>query len=75
VPETIALVGAGNVHYSDLLRVPLSTVDQSSSVIGESAAELLLQVIESKRQRSPKAILIDARLIVRDSSLRHGASL
>jgi LacI family transcriptional regulator len=75
VPETIALVGAGNVHYSDLLRVPLSTVDQSSSVIGESAAELLLQVIESKRQRSPKAILIDPRLIVRDSSLRHGASL
>ncbi|MGH9672749.1 MAG: LacI family DNA-binding transcriptional regulator, partial [Bryobacteraceae bacterium] len=35
VPEDIAIVGAGNVHYSDLLRVPLSTVDQSSTLIGE----------------------------------------
>src|SRR5262249_50631822 len=28
VPEDVAIIGAGNVHYSDLLRVPLSTVDQ-----------------------------------------------
>ena len=28
VPRDVAIVGAGNVHYSDLLRVPLSTVDQ-----------------------------------------------
>src|SRR5579864_6613037 len=40
VPGDIAVVGAGNVHYSDLLRVPLSTIDQSSSLIGQTAAEL-----------------------------------
>ena len=41
VPDDIAVIGAGNVHYSDLLRVPLSTVDQSSATIGETAADLL----------------------------------
>ena len=27
VPEDIAVVGAGNVHYSDVLAVPLTTID------------------------------------------------
>jgi hypothetical protein len=31
VPEGIAVIGAGNVHYSDLLRVSLSAVDQNST--------------------------------------------
>ena len=48
VPGDIAIIGAGNVHYSDLLRVPLSTIDQSSLAIGEKAAELLVRCIETK---------------------------
>jgi len=70
VPEDIAIVGAGNVHYSDLLRVPLSTVDQSSTLIGEMAADLLMQCMESKTKVPPRKILIPPRLVVRDSSRR-----
>ncbi len=70
VPQQIAIIGAGNVHYSDLLRVPLSTVDQSSSLIGERAAELLARCIESKTLAEPERIFIPPRLIVRDSSRR-----
>lgn len=70
VPEDLAVVGAGNVHYSDLLRVPLSTVDQSSSQIGEHAAELLLDLVESKRPRRPRTILLAPKLVVRDSTNR-----
>jgi len=70
VPGDVAVIGAGNVHYSDLLRVPLSTIDQSSSVIGESAAELLAQCIEAKKSLPPKRVFIPARLIVRESSRR-----
>ena len=73
VPQDIALVGVGNVHYSDQLRVPLSTVDQSSSQVGRNAAELLLRLIE-KRTRGTRAILLPPQLIVRDSSFRNGAS-
>jgi LacI family transcriptional regulator len=70
VPKDIAIIGAGNVHYSDLLRVPLSTIDQSSSVIGETAAELLAGCIEAKTPNAPKRILIPPKLVVRESSLR-----
>jgi len=70
VPEEIAIIGAGNVHYSDLLRVPLSTVDQSSALIGERAAELLSQCIDAKTPPPPQRIFLSPRLIVRDSSRR-----
>lgn len=70
VPEDIAVIGAGNVHYSDLLRVPLSTIDQSSSLIGERAADLLMECIEAKKPVPPRRILIPPRLIARESSRR-----
>jgi len=72
VPEDIAIIGAGNVHYSDLLKVPLSTVDQSSGVIGETAAQLLSEIMEAKTPVDPKKIFIPPRLIVRESSQRKG---
>ena len=68
VPHDIAVIGAGNVHYSDLLRVPLSTIDQSSSLIGETAANLLVECIEAKNPVSPRRVLIPPRLIARESS-------
>ena len=40
--EDVALIGCGNVHYDALLRVPLSSIDQDSSGIGERAAKLAL---------------------------------
>jgi len=72
VPEDIAVIGAGNVHYSDLLRVPLSTVDQSSASIGETAADLLAKCMDSKRPPSPQQIFIPPVLVARDSTRRNG---
>jgi LacI family transcriptional regulator len=69
VPEDVALIGVGNVHYSDQLRIPLSTVDQSSSLVGEHAAGLLLRLIE-KRTRGVRTVLVPPKLIVRESSAR-----
>jgi len=71
VPNDIAVVGAGNVHYSDLLAVPLSTVDQGTREIGTRAAELLLEQIGSKRAIRPKKVLIDPRLVIRQSTQRN----
>jgi len=70
VPRDIAIVGAGNVHYSDLLAVPLTTVDQGTSQIGTQAAELLIQQITSKRALRPKKVLIAPKLVVRQSTQR-----
>jgi len=70
VPEDVAVVGAGNVHYSDVLAVPLTTVDQGTRQIGSRAAELLLEQIGSKRTLRPKKILIAPKLVVRKSTRR-----
>jgi len=68
IPEQIKVIGVGNVHYSDLLRVPLSTIDQDSTNIGRQAADMLLKAIGSKRKRSPKTVIIDPTLIPREST-------
>src|SRR5579862_4855147 len=70
VPKDIAIIGAGNVHYSDLLRVPLSTIDQSSGLIGERAAELLSVRMESKKPLPVETIVIPPKLVLRESSNR-----
>ena len=70
VPDDVAVAGAGNVHYSDLLAVPLTTVDQGTSEIGKRAADLLLERIASKHKLRPKKILIDPKLVVRQSTQR-----
>ena len=72
VPNDIAVIGAGNVHYSSHLRVPLSTVDQRSTVIGETAGELLAKSMEAKTDAAAERVLITPRLVVRESSLRRG---
>lgn len=71
VPRDVCVVGAGNVHYSDQLAVPLTTVDQGTIQTGEKAAQLLLERIGSKRSVRPKRILLSPKLVVRDSSRRN----
>jgi len=68
IPEEIKVIGVGNVHYSDLLRVPLSTIDQSSTAIGRQAAGILAKAIGSKRRRPPQTVLISPILIAREST-------
>jgi len=68
IPEAIKVIGVGNVHYSDLLRVPLSTIDQSSTAIGQQAADMLVKAIGSKRRKPARTVLIDPVLIAREST-------
>ncbi len=70
IPEDVAFIGSGNVRYSKFLRVPLSTIDQQSEQIGDRAAKLALQLIESKTQPKPSTILLAPRLVSRESSAR-----
>lgn len=70
LPDDIAVVGAGNVHYCDALAVPLTTVDQGTCRIGVLAAELLIARIAAKRSLQPKKILIPPRLVERESTGR-----
>jgi LacI family transcriptional regulator len=70
IPEDMAIIGCGNVHYDDLLRVPLSSVDQDAAGLGESAAKLALRIIKGKNGGPVKNVLLPAKLVVRASTQR-----
>lgn len=71
IPDDVAVIGCGNLSYSDFLRVPLSSVDQGSSRIGKIAAEMALKLAQNGVQPSLRTEFIQPHLVVRASSLRH----
>jgi LacI family transcriptional regulator len=74
IPQDVAVVGCGNLSYSDFLRVPLSSIDQGSESIGKSAGDLALRFARKKGPLRPKTELITPHIVVRASSLRFPAS-
>ena len=72
IPGDIAVVGAGNVRYASDLRVPLTTVDQQSEQLGQRAAKLALNLIQLKKNIKSEHILLEPKLLTRESSARAG---
>jgi LacI family transcriptional regulator len=70
IPQDIAVVGAGNVQYSDVLAIPLTTVDQGAAQMGRQAAEFLMEQIGAKHKPRIRRVLIPPRLVVRQSTQR-----
>lgn len=70
IPKDIAVIGAANMRYTDMLRVPLSTVDQGAAAIGEQAGRLLLSSITQEDRPMPRQIKMPVTLRARASTLR-----
>jgi LacI family transcriptional regulator, galactose operon repressor len=68
IPGEIAVIGVDNIRYADLLRVPLSSVDQHSYRIGERAAALALKLIEAEDPPPARRIILPVELVPRDST-------
>jgi LacI family transcriptional regulator len=68
IPEDIALVGCGNLNYIEWLRVPLSSIDQHSDLIGRRAGEILLSMMAGHEWLEPKKIILEPTLVVRAST-------
>ena len=68
VPNDVAIVGAGNIHYGDMLRVPLTTVSWSTTAMGQAAAQLLLELIDGKKSTAKsRHVSIPPELVIRHS--------
>jgi len=66
--KDVALVGAGNIHYGAMLRVPLTTISWSRRDMGQNAASLLIQLIAGKSNNDkPEQIILPPELVIRDS--------
>jgi len=74
VPDDVAIVGAGRIHYGDMLRVPLTTVTWSTLEMGQAAASLLLDSITG-RSKTARQVVVKPELVIRQScGARAGSS-
>jgi LacI family transcriptional regulator len=67
VPDDVALVGYDNIDLAGFIDPPLTTVDQPKAQMGQLAATLLLDMIESGNVPRPRTRVLMPRLIVRAS--------
>jgi DNA-binding LacI/PurR family transcriptional regulator len=69
IPGDIGIVGFSNNKITNLVEPSLTTVDQPSFEMGKKAAEVLIELIQSKSKTlKSRTIIIDTKLIVRDST-------
>jgi DNA-binding LacI/PurR family transcriptional regulator len=68
VGEDVAIIGAGNIHYGDMLRVPLTTVSWSRAEMGQQAAQLLIKAMAGETI-PPKSrnVSLPPELVIRNS--------
>jgi LacI family transcriptional regulator len=67
IPEDVAIVGGGNIHYVDMLKVPLTTIAWSTSEMGQAAGRLLIELVEGKKRPKEQHIVVEPELVVRES--------
>jgi len=70
VPEDVAIVGCGNLLYDKFLKIPLTSIDQQTAMLGKRAGQLALQLIEAREPVSPQRILLQPQLATRESTRR-----
>jgi LacI family transcriptional regulator len=71
IPQQIALVAFSNEPFTEFTEPALSTVDQHSLRMGNSAAQIFLDEISSKQKKFiPQKVVLKPELIVRGSSLK-----
>jgi LacI family transcriptional regulator len=68
IPRDIAFVGSGNFHYSSKLSVPLTSIDQKASEIGERTARMIIALMEKSPTNRPRSTILEPALIARASS-------
>ena len=69
VPNDMRLVGFGNEPFTSLVTPTITSIDQHSSEIGRLAAETFLKRVEMPElKQTLNKIILDAKLVIRDSS-------
>ncbi|MEC1524530.1 LacI family DNA-binding transcriptional regulator [Neobacillus niacini] len=67
IPEELSIVGFNDVATAKYMVPPLTTVKLYTEIMGETAVDLLIERLSSKREVSKK-ITINTKLIIRESA-------
>lgn len=68
IPNDVAVVGYDDIEIAGYLYPPLTTVRQPSHQIGETAARILLNKLESETSPAPQKIVLKPELVVRETT-------
>ena len=66
IPDDISIIGCNDISTAQFIAPPLTTVKIYTSLIGETAVELMLERIKFERKISKKVVL-PTKLIIRES--------
>ncbi len=70
IPEDVGIVGFSNSKMAEVVEPALTSVAQPTYQMGRAAANLLLEQLTSIVHKSPETVVMDGKLIIRNSSLR-----
>ena len=73
VPEEISVVGFNNVHISRVIDPSLTTIHYPGMEMGEIAASTLIELLNKNDPKITKTVILDHKLIIRNSSTRNGS--
>ncbi len=69
VPESVAVIGNGNLHIAQYTRPMLTTIEFRATRIARAAVDMLIEKIEGKNtDQSARQQMIQPELILRDSA-------
>ena len=68
IPEDVAVIGFANEAFGGYITPSLSTVDQQTKKMGETAARIFFQMADDSGQQIDQTILLEPVMIFRDSS-------
>jgi DNA-binding LacI/PurR family transcriptional regulator len=74
IPQDIAVTGFNDEFYSSFVEPALTTVSHPTLEMGQEAARLLIDQIESGKPHSPRQIVMKTQLVVRDSSIKNSSA-
>jgi LacI family transcriptional regulator len=74
VPQDLAVIGCGNLHYDSDIRVPLSSIDQRSREVGTRAAAMILELLGKEGPEVEfRNVVLQPKLVARESTAREVA--
>ena len=67
-PQDVSVIGFDDIRFCETFLVPLTTVRVPKYDMGNMAAQMLIQHIESRQAVTPRRVFLDAALVVRASA-------
>jgi LacI family transcriptional regulator len=71
VPRDYSIIGFDGIDTGQIIEPKLTTIKQNTDMIGKTAAEEILKMIEKKKRfNAGKTIVVDGQLLLGDSTRR-----